>query len=912
LTGVLTIKDLRTEYHVNPIGVDIPAPRLSWKMDAEGARNILQTSYHIRCARSPEALNRGFPLVWDSGEVASDRSVHVEYEGLPPGPGERIYWKVKASAGDRHSGWSEPAFWETGLMDASAWKAQWIEADLLEDPDRANPAPLLRKEFRTQKMVIKAILYVTARGLYRVHLNGVRAGDQEFTPGWTSYHKRLQYQVYDVTGMVKNGDNAIGVILGDGWYRGNIGWQGERNLYGDKTALLLQLKITFYDGSALLVFSDGSWKSSTGPILSSEIYHGEVYDARLEKRGWDLPGYDDSDWAGVLTREYGYDSLTATVGPPVRVTREIKPTAFITTPLGERVLDFGQNLAGRIQFQLLGIPGGKITLLHAEVLDKDGNFYTENLRAARQKVEYIFKGREAETYEPHFTWMGFRYVKVADYAGVIDPDRFTARVLHSGMELTGTFECSSPLVNQLQHNILWSLRGNFLDVPTDCPQRDERLGWTGDALVFAPTACFNVNAAPFFSKWLKDLYADQRQDGAVPWVVPMMLTDGGGTGWSDGYGAAGWADAAVMIPWVLYQQYGDERILMEQYSSMKGWVDFMVREAGESCLFTSGFHFGDWLSFAEYYSQVYNAPDYGFAGAHTEKELIATVFFYRSTDLLARIASILGKVEDAAFYSSLLPRIQKAFREEFITPNGRLVSDTQTAYALALAFGILPQEMVRTAAARLAANVTRFRHLTTGFLGTPLLLDALTDAGYPGLAYQLLLNTSYPSWLYPVTRGATTIWERWDGIRPDGSFQDPGMNSFNHYAYGAVGNWLYSRVAGIQSDLQSAGYKKIIIRPVISPPLTHACATYQSMYGEITSGWEVNGTKLILRVTIPANATAQIHIPASCEAAVTEHGIPIEKSGELENKGTSGGCRVVECGSGIYHFETCLPSDDKT
>ncbi|WP_167607073.1 alpha-L-rhamnosidase [Maribellus sediminis] len=870
------------EYHKNSLGIDCQSPRLSWKLECDG-KNIVQTAYQIRCAYSVADLENTTNLAWDSRKVASDQSVHVEYKGKALHSCDRIYWQVKVwNNRGEESDWSETAFWEMGLLNTSDWKAKWIEPELEEDIIKSNPCPLLRKEFKIDKEIQSARIYSTARGLYHLHLNGRKVSDEEFTPGWTAYQKRIQYQVYDVTEQVKTGANAIGAILGDGWYRGFFGWQGKKNHYGEKTALLMQLHLTFSDGTTETIVSDNSWKASTGAILESEIYHGEVYNARLEQVDWDKPSFDDALWTRVVEKNYGFEELVSSTGPKVKVTQEIKPIENIVTPLGETVLDFGQNLVGRIRFSLRGKAGEKISIYHAEVLDNEGNFYTTNLRPAKQRIEYTFKGEGTETYRPHFTFMGFRYIKIEDYSGAINPEDFTAEVMHSNMEFTGNFECSDALVNRLQQNIQWGLRGNFLDVPTDCPQRDERMGWTGDAQVFAPTACFNVNAAPFFGKWLKDLEAEQREDGNVPWVVPNLIEDGGGTGWSDGFGGTGWADAATIIPWVVYQRFGDKRILEQQYNSMQVWEEFMIREAGESHLYNTGFHFGDWLSFAEYSSYIYNAPDYGYAGAHTEKDLLATAYFYYSTKIMQQTAEILGKQEDAKKYAALLPKIKAAFKNEFITPNGRLISNTQTAYAVALTFGIIPDEYLEKAAEELAKNVEHFQHLTTGFLGTPVLCDALTDVGWPDLAYKLLFNKKYPSWLYPVTMGATTIWERWDGIKPDGTFQNEGMNSFNHYAYGAVGNWLYAKVAGLQTDPKVPGYKKLIIKPVINEKLDFAKASLNTMYGLAASEWKQNGENFELKVTIPVNTTATVFVPSK----------------------NANGYEIHEVGSGTYSFKS--------
>ncbi|MGD9929199.1 MAG: family 78 glycoside hydrolase catalytic domain [Mangrovibacterium sp.] len=898
----LKVVSLKTEYKINPVGLGAQKPRLSWKIQ-DSNRNVSQTAYRIICASLPEDLEGKKDLLWDSGKVESDQSIQQEYGGQALGSGQRVYWTVKVWTNKgEESDWSEPACWDMGLLKQSDWKASWIEPDLPEDVSRSTPCPFLRKEFETGKLVRKATVYATCRGLYELSVNGEKVSPDLFTPGWTSYRQRLQYQSYDVTEWMQEGTNAIGVILGDGWYRGFLVWQGNKNLYGDKLALLFQLKLDYVDGTSEWIVSDSDWKSATGPLLKSDIYNGETYDARLEIPGWDCAGFDDSCWSGVTVKKYGFDNLVSSEGVPVRITETLRPVEKIATPKGELVFDMGQNMVGWVCFRLKGNAGDKITLNHAEVLDQEGNFYTDNLRAAKAEDTYIFKGDGVEEYEPRFTFHGFRYVKVSDYPGDISLDDLEGRVVHSDMPLTGEFVCSDPLINRLQKNIDWGLRGNFLDVPTDCPQRDERLGWTGDAQVFAPTACFNRDAASFYTKWMKDFIVDQKPDGSVPWVVPNVVKDGGGTGWSDGFGSTGWADAAVIIPWTVYQVYGDTRILEEQYESMKGWVEYMIRESGKACIFNTGFHFGDWLSFAEYYSYNYNAPDYGYAGAHTDKELIATAYFYYTTGLMQKTARLLGKVEDEVRYKNILPKIKDAFNREFVTQTGRLTSHTQTAYTLALSFGLLPFHLVPVVAKRLADDVNYFGHLTTGFIGTPLICKALTDHGYADVAYKLLFNKRYPSWLYPVTQGATTIWERWDGIKPDGTFQTVGMNSFNHYAYGAVGDWLYKSVAGLNPDEQNPGYKSFFIKPWLHAGLDFAKASYHSIYGNIVSGWKREGETLILEVEIPGNTKARIYIPCNDEANVTESGQPVSNHPDLTCFGTEGNRVVIEAGSGNYQF----------
>jgi alpha-L-rhamnosidase len=894
----LEVNNLRTDYRVNPIGIGNTKPRLSWEI-LSSERGVTQTAYQIVTEINEQTI-------WDSGKVVSDQSIQIAYNGPSLKSCQRVFWKVKIW--DNHgneSGWSSPSFWEMGLLHTNDWKAKWIEPNFYEDPKESTPCPYLRKDFKTDKPIQSARLYVTCHGLYSIEINGKKVSDDLFTPGWTSYHKRLQYQVYDVTALLNDGKNAIGTLLGDGWYRGFLTWQGGKNLYGQKVALLLQIQIKYSDGTEGLVITDDSWRAFSGPVIKSDIYNGETYDAREEAiiLNWSMPGYMDLGWNETLVKNYDNSILTASDGVPVRITQIIKPIEKIITPKGELVFDLGQNIVGWVKFSLKGDEGSKITLNHAEVLDKDGNFYIENLRSAKCEDTYIFKGEGIETYEPHFTFHGFRYIKVSDYKGEITLNDICGCAIHSDMKPLGKFECSDPMINQLQKNIQWGMRGNFLDVPTDCPQRDERLGWTGDAQVFAPTACFNMDAAAFFSKWLKDLGADQRENGSVPWVVPMCVEGGGGTGWSDGYGATGWADAAIVIPWSVYQAYGDKKILEDQYPSMKAWVDYMKKESGEGYIFNTGFHFGDWLAFAEYYSYFYNAPDYGYPGAYTEKELIATAYFYYTAGILQKTATILDHKQDAKELEELRKKIKTAFAKEFVTSTGRLTSGTQTAYILALVFDIMPDNLREIAAKRLADDVTHFGHLTTGFLGTPLICQALSDNGYPELAYQLIFNKRYPSWLYPITKGATTIWERWDCIKPDGSFQTAGMNSFNHYAFGAVGNWFYTRVAGLAGDPENPGYKKFVVNPCITKELSFAKAEFHSVYGRIESGWETDGENLKLKIIVPPNTKAIAHIPSDNRELIFENNIPISKNKDVKLVEVRKGETMLEVGSGEYLFE---------
>jgi alpha-L-rhamnosidase len=883
----ITIGNLRTENLFEPVGIDAQHPRFSWQISSE-KRNVMQSAYEIRVVS-------GKQLVWNSGKVSSSQSVHIVYEGTPLQSGKKYAWQVRIWDNDhKTSKWSVSATFQTGMLDSSDWKASWIEPGNAED-QAMRPSPLMRKSFSAKGRVTSATLYITAHGLYEAYINGRRVGDAWLTPGWTSYKNRLQYQAYDVTSMVGNGNNAIGVMLGNGWYRGIIGYDNNINVYGHDIGLLSQLEINYADGSSEMILSDGSWRSSTGTVVYSEIYNGEIQDAQKEQAGWNRPEFDDADWVPVKTVDYSKDILVATWNEPVKKQETFTPVNIFITPAGEQVIDFGQNLVGFVQMKVTGKSGSRIVLSHAEVLDKSGNFYTDNLRAAKAQDIFITNGEGVEVFEPHFTWHGFRYVKVEGYPGEIKPEYFTAVALYSDMKTTGSFSSSDSLINKLQHNIQWGQKGNFLDVPTDCPQRDERLGWTGDAQAFSRTAAYNMNVNSFFAKWLRDLEADQ-VEGRVPFVVPNVL----GTG---AVNSAGWADAATIIPWNMYLAYGDIALLERQYGSMKAYVE-SIRKIAVGDLWNSGFHFGDWLFYRP-------GDDNDGRAAVTDKYLIAQCFYAHSTQLLINAAKVLGKKDDAVFYELLLEKIKDAFIKEYLTPNGRLVSGTQTAYVLTLHFDMLPEALRNQAASRLAENVKSYNiHLTTGFLGTPYLCDVLSRFGHADLAYQLFLQKTYPSWLYPVTMGATTIWERWDGQKPDSTFQTPDMNSFNHYAYGAIGEWMYRTIAGLDTYEEGAGFKHSRIKPLPGGGLTHAAASLETYYGKLACSWKIEGDLLDMKVEVPSNTTCTVYIPAREINQVTEGGKPLGVIKDIKVKGTEDNYVVLNVGSGKYHFTVRLPSAD--
>jgi len=875
------VTKLVCEYLADPLGIDVEVPRLSWQMLSD-ENDAKQIAYEIRVAASVDDLEKKGKLIWTSGKVDGSQSVNVNYGGPALKSMQRAYWQVRIWDGkNKVSNWSKPAFWEMGLLETADWKASWIGDGTVGKEGNSRPSPYFRKEFAVAKKVKSARIYVTAHGLYELFLNGEKVSNDLFTPGWTSYNKRLQYQTYDVTAQL-GAKNSLGAIIANGWFCGRIGWSGGKGYYGSEPAFLLQLQINYTDGTSETVVTDKSWKTATGPILSSDIYDGEIYDARLEMEGWNRPGYNDNAWVVVKTPDLAKDKLVAPQGVPVKAIQEIKPVKLLTTPKGETVFDMGQNMVGWVRLKIQGKKGDRVTLKFAEVLDKEGNFYTDNLRSAKATNSYTLKGDGEEVYEPGFTFFGFRFVKLENFPGTPAIDQITGVVIHSEMAPTGTFTCSDSLINKLQQNIQWGQKGNFLDVPTDCPQRDERLGWTGDAQVFSMTAAFNFDVAAFYTKWMKDVTADQLPNGRVPHVIPDVLNGDGGS--------TAWADVAIIVPWTMYRIYGDRRILEVQYPSMKGWVDFMKERAGEDHLWTGDNHFGDWLAFAS------DRSDY--TGATTEKDLIATAYYFYSSTLLSKIAAILGNQKDAAAYAALAENIKKAFNAEFVSPNGRLVSHTQTAYALALAFDLLPDQLIPKAADYLAEDVKKFKHLTTGFVGTPLLCETLSSHGYEDLAFTLLTRKEYPSWLYPVTRGATTIWERWDGQKPDGTFQNVGMNSFNHYAYGAIGEWLYSYVGGVRIDLEEPGYRHILLHPHTGGGLTYANTAFQSMYGEIQSNWKLEGDDFIYEVVIPANTTATVTLPKAKAEGLTINSKPADQKLTQVEDGVS-----VELGSGKYQFK---------
>lgn len=827
----LSIKEFTIDYKAGGIGFDAAAPAFSWKLISDG-QNTVQSSYRLRVGG------------WDSGTVKSGQSVCVPYGGgkFAPQTEYRAEVEVTDNRGEKASA---SLTFETGLMQGANFTAGFISADT---KDRL-PCFEVFKDFSVKKKVVKARAYATALGMYTLEVNGRRAGDLYFAPYWTSYDKMLEYQTYDITPLLKEGGNQAAVTVAKGWYSCELAWEGYRDIYGKVNAALLELHIFYQDGSKDVIGTGPDWKARRSYITDSEIYHGEKQDF-TQKRDEVFP---------VKTVEYDKNKITAQINEPCRVIERRKPIKHIVTPKGEQVLDFGQNLVGVAEFKVKGVKGQTVTLKHAEILDEKGNFYTENLRGAKSADTFVLSGGE-QVLSPVFTFHGFRFLQITGIDVV--PADYTALVIHSDMKPAGTLTTSNPLVNQLISNIRWGQKGNFVDVPTDCPQRDERLGWTGDINAFARTATFNYNVAPFLRKWLTDVRNDQKADGGVPCVIPNILNMGDGA-------EAMWSSAAVMIPWTLYNTYGDIRFITESYQSIKRYIGKLLSMRNKDGLIDKGHNFADWLSLDGGWTNetVRGATDHYY---------IANVFCAAALEIFCGMARITGNTADCEKYSGIYGKLLEKIRREYFTRNGRMVTETQTACVLALHFNIVSEKLRPKIVKLLKGAMERYgSKLATGFIGTSYLCAALSDNGLHDCAGALLLNQEYPGWLHPVKLGATTIWERWNSLLPDGSpSPNVGMNSYNHYAYGSVGEFIWRRVAGI--DNLEAGYKKIRIEPRVVKGLDSVYGEYESVYGTIASGYELKDGKVKITVKIPANATAEIILPDGRKETVGSGGYAYE------------------------------------
>ncbi len=877
---------LRCEYLRNPLGVDALRPRLSWWPNDDRPAEV-QTAYQIIAADSVDSLRLACaaavtvngvtgPVLWDSGRVDSAQTVNINYGGLPLRSTQRIYWAVRSFDSDGEaSAFSEAGWFETGLID-ERWSASWIGTPLQGSKDRSAAVPALRRAFElpTDDPVTKARLYITALGVYRGFLNGERVGHDELAPGWTDYDQRLHYQIHDVHQQLLPGKNALGALLGDGWYAGGVGLAG-RQCYGDRPALLAQLEIELESGDTLQIVTDGEWHWHASEILGSDLLDGESVDGRQRLGDWSSPTYPAADWQAAESLRITTPQLSLSPAPALRVMRELKPVA---EPVRRRsgfdrerwIYDFGQNFTGRVSLRVKAPAGTLLRLRYGERLTTSGELYTDNLRDARATDYYTCVGNPSgELFEPVFTLHGFEYVEISGRFARDAIVSIKAQVIAADLETTGEFSCDHLLINRLQDNIAWSQRSSFHSVPADAPQRDERLAWTGPVQAFARTGAFNMDTAGFFNKWLADISDAQRSDGALPPVAPLPP----GLDALDIDGGAGWSDAYLICAWTQYRCFNDKRLLARHFDNMKLMVRRMEKTSSQyirddSRHADSG-GYGDWLA-ADAGLHRYADTRHG----ATPPELIGTAFFCYSARLLARIAGVLGNLSDLERFEKLANDVRAAFRKRFVTPDGQLVSATQTALVLSLHFGLLERTERKRALDMLVSDIeARNTHLSTGVLGTPFLLHVLAAGGQLALAYELLLQTSAPSWLYPVTQGATSIWERWDSWTSEAGFQDPAMNSFNQTALGSVGEWLYQTVAGLDLNPDLApgqnAYRHAHIEPQppvgkdfpAGAPLHYAEASLATVHGRFASRWEIVDERFLLVVTVPANCSATVVLP---------------------------------------------------
>lgn len=826
------------EHNDDPSTLGTPTPRLTWAVET-GDPEWRQQAYEI--AFTPDGGDE------QRVRVDSAEQVLVAWPLAPLASRARGTVTVRAIGSGDAVAESEPVPIGVGLLEPGDWQAKFIAA---AGHGSEGPAPIVFTSADVVGEIASARLYVTALGWYRFAINGTRVGDEELAPGWTSYRNRLRYQSFDVTELLTSGENRLQAVLGNGWFRGQMTWDLHRNHYGDRLALLAQLEITTTDGATQVITTDGSWQSTTSGILFDDFYDGQRTDLRisLDPEGKEARGVEVVDW--------DLATLFAPYGPPVRVVETLPAKEIITSPSGRTIIDFGQNLVGWVRLRTRGEAGAEVIIRHAEVLEH-GELGVRPLRKAKATDSYLLTGGD-DVCEPIFTFHGFRYAEVAGVDD-LELDQAAAVVISSDLRRTGTFASSHDQLDQLHQNVVWGMRGNFLDVPTDCPQRDERLGWTGDIQVFSPTASFLFHTNGFLSNWLADLAADQLPDGSVPSVIPNVLGDDHG-----GAAAAAWGDASTVVPWVLWQRFADREVIARQFDSMKAWVDKLITLATDDGLWLGGFQYGDWLD--------PTAPPENAAKAQVDPDVVATAHLITSARRVADAAELLGKTDEAEHYRAVSERSLAAFNAEFVTGSGRMLGDCQTAYAMALVWSLLPDDERRVhAGQRLAELVEKadFK-VSTGFVGTPLILDALELAGRPDLAWKMITQTENPSWLYPVSMGATTIWERWDSMLPDGTINPGQMTSFNHYAFGSVADWMHRRLAGLAPV--EPGYRKVRIAPLVPDGLDWCEASYDSAYGPIKVRWERSGDEVALTASVPPGVTAEVVPPGAAAPLEVGHG----------------------------------------
>jgi alpha-L-rhamnosidase len=902
LTSDVRVADLRCEYLANPLGIDVVQPRLSWKLDSQW-RGQKQTAYQVLVASDQKLLTEGKADLWDSGKVASDQSIHVVYAGKPLSSRMRCYWKVRVwDKDDKVTAFSRVGVWEMGLLAPEDWQGKWISArgegvppledvskpaaspnekekkqgqDALATKDKSpQPAPLLRKTFTLAKPPASARVYICGLGYYELHLNGAKVGDHVLDPAFTRYDRRALYVTYDVTRQLKKGPNALGVILGNGWYNMHTRcvWDFDKAPWRDRPTVLCQLEVTFDDGSKTVVASDATWRVTTGPIVFDSIRNGEKYDARLEKPDWDGAEAKDSDWPVAQVVPGPKGKLTAQMMPAIKVTKTIRPVKLMEPKPGVYVFDTGQNMAGWVRLKVFGPAGTEVVMRYGERLSADGTLdqkeIGQHIKTGKPQTDtYILKGQGTEVWEPRFAYYGFQYVEVTGLPGKPDLGTLEARVVHTAFDRAGTFECSNDLFNRIQRNTLWSYVSNFVGYPTDCPHR-EKNGWTGDAHLAAETGLYNFDAASAYTKWLNDLKDEQRPSGELPGIVP---TSGWGYQWGNG---PAWDSAYILIPWYLYQYCGDTRILAEHYDRLKLYVDYLTSKAKDHIV-TIGL--GDW------------AP----AKTTTPEKVTSTGYYYRDALIVSKAAALLGKTEDAKKYADLASSIRDAFNKEFYDlKTGLYDGGTQTAMSCALYHGLVLQEERAKVLGKLVEMIqAKDGHLDAGILGTKYLIDSLTAAGRADVVYGMATKTDYPSWGRWLEQGATTLWEQWDGEA-----------SRNHIMFGHVSAWFYQTLAGINPDPNAVGFKHIILKPQLLGDVKWVHAEHESLYGTIKSAWEIKGDKFNLRVAVPVNTSATVYVPCDKQKAIAEGPASIHRADYVRFLRMEDNCVVFEVESGTYEF----------
>lgn len=923
--------NLTTEHLCNPLGIDAGRPRLSWKIESD-RNGTLQTIWKVQSSHTEDFAS----ILWDGGCIKSDQSLYNRYAGPELESGERIYWRVKVWSETEESDYSEPAYFEMGLLKADDWEAEWIEPEETVDYDKFKPANYLRGSFEVGPELVQARAYLTARGVYYFYLNGQLGAEDMFNPGFTSYYTRLQVQTYDITGLLSEGENTWGVVLGDGWWRGSCGGGSIKNNFGYKVGFLGQLVLTYADGSKQVISSDDKFMATNrGPLRKTDTKGGEVYDARMEMDGWNCPGFDDSTWTAVHTLNEPKDMLIATRGVPMRCAETFTPTILIT-PGGETVLDFGQNIFGRMEMKVYGEAGTSVIMLHGESLDKYGNFSQKNIQQPKgippyedpyQENTYILKGNTEENYVPLFSAHGFRYVQLIGYPGEAKPDNFLARAIYSACEDVGDFSCSSAELNQLVSNCRWTGKNNYVDVPTDCPTR-ERAAWLGDAQVFSRSAVNFMDVYAFFEKWTLDIKAEQYENGVCRNVAPTTSIyhnpeerkrKGAGFAYysnsvanepvkREGY--VGWGDACVIIPWNMYICYGDSAILENMYETAKAWVEYERLSAMErnpywkdakwyqnstgddpdcNYIWDTKYHLGEW------YESDFDIDTMGefLARQHEKGEpILATAFFAYSVHLLSEMAHILGRKEDSKTYARLSARVKEAYNNVFVASDGTVQGTRHAASIRSLAFDLVYKENEQAVADKLNRMlIDSGYHFNSGFLSTGFLIPMLCRYNYTDTAFKILLQREMPSWLYEVEKGATTVWEIWAGVDADGEIE----GSQCHFAPAAVSNSFFTIIGGINPVQEAPGFKHFLIKPTVGGGLTKAWAMFDSPYGRIVSAWKTDGTQTTYSITIPANTTANFVLPYSREVLERIRGLfPDAEHVDREI--------IISLGSGLYQI----------